>query len=74
MERAGGLTAERPKGYLYQITDLAKCCGENDFCRLAASGIGVRFDGFGPWQVLARPQGASEIALAVPRVAQASAG
>ena len=38
MGRASGLTAKRPKGYLYQITDLAKCCSENDFCRF----VGVR--------------------------------
>ncbi len=74
MERASGLTAQRPKRYLYQITNVAKCCSENDFCRLAASGTRVRFDGSGPWQMLARSQDASESALTVQRFAPRTAG
>jgi hypothetical protein len=66
-ERASGLTANRPQGYLYQITDLAKYCGENDFCRLAVSGIWVCFNRSGPWRSPAGRQYPFETALAVQR-------
>jgi len=56
-KRASGLTANCPQGYLYQITDLAKYCGENDFCRLAVSGILSGFQTVWPRAIIRRVAG-----------------